>query len=91
MQDILVNELLRTAFLSILKLALPLLLTATLVGLSINILQTVFSIQEPTLSFLPKFIAVAIVLILMSNIFIREVSILTKNLLGEKLLEVIGK
>ncbi|AER65847.1 export protein FliQ family 3 [Thermovirga lienii DSM 17291] len=40
---------------------LPILLAATLVGLAMGILQTATSIQEQTLSFLPKILVVLFV------------------------------
>lgn len=48
----------------ILKCAAPLLLVSLIVGLIISIFQTVTSIQEQTLTFVPKLIAIFIALIL---------------------------
>jgi flagellar biosynthetic protein FliQ len=53
------QDLLYTALL----LALPALAASLIVGLIISILQTLTSIQEQTLSFAPKIIAVALVLV----------------------------
>ena len=47
-----------------LLLSAPMLLTALVVGFVIALLQTVTSIQEQTLSFVPKALAVFLVLIL---------------------------
>ena len=44
------------------KLALPLLLSALAVGLLISILQAVTQIQEQTLSFIPKILALVAVI-----------------------------
>lgn len=41
----------------------PVLIVATIVGLIISVLQTVTSIQEQTLTFFPKVLAVAAVLV----------------------------
>ena len=46
-----------------LKVALPILLVGLVVGLIISIVQAVTSIQEQTLSFIPKVLAMAVVLV----------------------------
>ena len=48
----------------ILKCAAPLLLVSLIVGLIISIFQAVTSIQEQTLTFVPKLVAIFIVLLL---------------------------
>ena len=53
------RELLCTAVL----LAAPIVLTSLVVGLLISIFQTVTSIQEQTLTFAPRIIAVALVMV----------------------------
>lgn len=53
------RDLLTTALL----IALPALLASLLVGLAISILQTITSIQEQTLSFVPRLIVVGLVLV----------------------------
>ncbi|HYF27753.1 MAG TPA: flagellar biosynthesis protein FliQ [Baekduia sp.] len=47
-----------------LKLALPLLLVGLLVGLVISVFQAVTQIQEQTLTFIPKILATAAVLVI---------------------------
>lgn len=47
-----------------LLLAAPTLVISLLVGLVVSILQTITSIQEQTLSFVPRLIAVALTLVL---------------------------
>lgn len=54
------RDLLFTAIL----IALPALLVSLVVGLIISILQTITSIQEQTLTFVPRLIAVGLVLVL---------------------------
>ena len=54
------QDLLYTALL----LAMPALLVSLVVGLVISILQTITSIQEQTLSFVPRLLAVGLVLVL---------------------------
>ncbi len=51
------------ALLLTLKVGMPLLLAGLLVGLIVSIFQAVTQIQEMTLSFIPKILAVALVLI----------------------------
>jgi flagellar biosynthetic protein FliQ len=47
-----------------LLLSLPTLLTALVVGVTISLVQTVTSIQEMTLTFVPKLVAVVVVVAL---------------------------
>ncbi|GLJ80230.1 flagellar biosynthesis protein FliQ [Microbacterium imperiale] len=54
------------------KLAAPLLITALVVGFAISLLQSITQIQEVTLSFVPKAIAVAIALVVCGHWMIAE-------------------
>ena len=58
-----VVELGQSALTTIMILAAPLLLAGLVVGLLIGILQTVTSIQESTLTYVPKMVAVIVVFI----------------------------
>ena len=49
------------------KVAAPILLTALLVGFLISVFQAATQIQEPTLSFVPKIIAVSVALLITGN------------------------
>lgn len=51
----------------ILKTALPVLLVSLVVGLAVSIFQTVTSIQEQTLTFVPKVLAIFLTLTLIGN------------------------
>lgn len=62
-----VVEIMRDALFLILKVALPVLLVSMIVGLVVSIFQTVTSIQEQTLTFVPKVIAIFVTLMLMGN------------------------
>ena len=53
-----VSEMTREALFLIIRIALPVLLVSLVVGLIISIFQTVTSIQEQTLTFVPKIICV---------------------------------
>ena len=63
---IITETLIQTAILS-----LPFLIVSLLVGLIISILQATTSIQEQTLTFVPKFIAIGLLLIFLGPILIR--------------------
>lgn len=52
------------AIFTVLKTAAPLLLSALLVGLVVSILQATTQIQEQTLAFVPKIIAVLVALLI---------------------------
>lgn len=51
----------------IIKLSAPMLLVSLVIGLIISILQTVTSIQEQTLTFVPKLLAIFLTLMLVGN------------------------
>lgn len=61
----LVLDLAREALWTSLLLAGPLLVVALVVGLLVSVLQAVTSIQEQTLSFVPKLFAIGVVFILL--------------------------
>ncbi len=67
MDEAVLIDLLVSAVVTIIKASAPLLLVSLVVGLVISILQTVTSIQEQTLTFVPKLLAVFLVLILAGN------------------------
>lgn len=54
------------------KLAGPVLMTTLGLGLAIGLFQSVTQIQEPTLTFVPKFIGTAVVLLLGGAWMLRE-------------------
>ena len=56
----------------VIKVAAPVLLVSLIVGLIISIFQTVTSIQEQTLTFVPKILAVFLGLILMGHWIMNE-------------------
>ena len=65
----------------VIKCSAPMLITSLVIGLIISIFQTVTSIQEQTLTFVPKFIAIMAVMVLaggwilnsMSDLFVQLV------------------
>lgn len=54
----------REVFLTAVMVASPMLIAGLIVGVSISVVQTATSIQEQTLTFIPKIIAVVVSLIL---------------------------
>ena len=59
-----VIDVMRSAIIMIMKVSAPLLLMALVVGLAVSIFQTTTSIQEQTLAFVPKIVAVFLALII---------------------------
>ncbi len=62
------------------KLALPVLLTALAIGFVISLFQAVTQIQEVTLSFVPKLLGVAVVLVVAGHWMLQEVVAFTHDL-----------
>ena len=54
----------REVFLTAVMVASPMLIAGLIVGVSISVVQTATSIQEQTLTFIPKIVAVVVSLIL---------------------------
>lgn len=55
-------ELLNHAMIAIVKISAPLLLTSLAVGVIVSLIQALTQIQETTLTFVPKIIAIFVVL-----------------------------
>jgi len=62
-----VTDMARDALFLIIKASLPVLLVSLVIGLIISIFQTVTSIQEQTLTFVPKIICVFLALMLFGH------------------------
>lgn len=58
---------------TVVKVAAPLLIVSLVIGLIVSIFQTITSIQEQTLTFVPKFIAIMLVLIIAGGWMINNV------------------
>ncbi len=65
-EDTVINITMATVWL-IVKVSAPMLLVSLVVGLLISIFQTVTSIQEQTLTFVPKFLAILVTIVLCGN------------------------
>lgn len=62
------------------KLAAPILVTALVVGFTVSLLQSITQVQEVTLSFVPKAVAVAVALIVAGHWMISELVAFTHEL-----------
>jgi len=64
----------RQALYMIIKVSAPVLLVSMVVGLAVSIFQTATSIQEQTLTFVPKILAAFFTLLLIGYWMLRELS-----------------
>lgn len=74
----LASSAIRTAFL----VAAPALVLGLVVGLGVSLFQAVTSIQDPTLSFIPKILAIMLVVLLAFPWMIQIMRDFTENLLN---------
>ena len=58
----------------VIKVSAPILLVSLIVGLLISIFQTVISIQEQTLTFVPKILAVFLSIIVLGNWMLTQIT-----------------
>jgi flagellar biosynthetic protein FliQ len=72
MNENVVIDIIREALWIIIKVSAPMLLVSLVVGLVVSILQTITSIQEQTLTFVPKFIAIFLVIMLFGGWIMTE-------------------
>ena len=75
-----VLEIASEAMMAAAKLAAPVLLTSLLVGLFIGLIQSATQLNEPTLAFVPKFLAVGGVLLLSGGWMMQEMVSFTEGL-----------
>jgi len=80
MTDTAVIEVAMQAMIVAAKLAGPILITALAVGFGISLVQSATQIQEFTLSFVPKIIAVGLVILLAGNWMLHEMVSFTNQL-----------
>ncbi|TML92193.1 MAG: flagellar biosynthesis protein FliQ [Actinobacteria bacterium] len=80
-QDVVVN-LSTTALTLAFKVAMPMLAAGLIVGLVVSIFQAVTQIQEQTLAFIPKVIALAAVLMLLGPWMLNQMLTYTADLWG---------
>lgn len=75
-----VSEIVRTALYTIIKCSAPMLLISLVIGLVISIFQTVTSIQEQTLTFVPKVIGIFAAIMIFGHWILGEVVAFTEEL-----------
>ena len=75
-----VLDTLQEAFVVMIKVAGPVLVIALVVGLVISILQATTQIQEQTLSFVPKLLAIVGSLILLGNFMLNTLIVFTEKI-----------
>ena len=80
MTQTMVLDLLRDGFFTIIIVAGPILMIALVVGLIISIFQATTQIQEQTLSFVPKIVAVFLALILFGSFMMNRLIDFTTSL-----------
>lgn len=66
-------DIVRQALWTVIKVAFPILIVSMVIGLIISVLQTVTSIQEQTLTFVPKLIGIFLVIMISGNWIMTEV------------------
>ena len=69
-----VTEITRDALYTIIMTSAPLLLISLVVGLIVSIFQTVTSIQEQTLTFVPKILAVFVTIMILGHWMLNTMS-----------------
>lgn len=69
-------------FMLTLKLSVPILTLGMIIGIIVSIFQTATSIQEQTLTFIPKLIITALALIGLSPWMLQQIMTFTINLMG---------
>jgi len=74
-------QLIRDALMVTLKIAAPLLMVGMIIGLLVSLVQSITSIQDQTLTFVPKLIGVIVVAIVLLPWIIGRIIIFTAEML----------
>ena len=80
MNEVIVLDISRDAIFTLLKIVSPILLVALGVGLIIGIFQALTQIQEMTLAFVPKILAVFITIIILFPYMLSQMRVLSESL-----------
>lgn len=80
MTEEVVIDIARNTIWIIIKSAAPMLLVSLIIGLIISIFQTVTSIQEQTLTFVPKLLGIFLVLMLVGHWIMGNITSFTQEL-----------
>ena len=78
-----VADITRDALFLVIRVAAPILLVSLIVGLIVSIFQTVTSIQEQTLTFVPKIIITFLTIILLGNWMLTQLTGYITTLWGD--------
>ena len=70
MNENMIVAIMQDAFMTMIQIAGPILMTTLIVGLLVSIFQATTQIQEQTLTFVPKLIAVLVVFLVMGPYFL---------------------
>ena len=73
-------EIMRNGLFLVLKIAAPPLLVSLVIGLIVSIFQTVTSIQEQTLTFVPKVVGIFVTLMFIGNWMLNEMATFAQDL-----------
>ena len=76
------TDLLKMLMTTAVTLAAPILLTAMVIGLAVSLFQSVTSIQEQTLTFVPKVLAIVALLILLMPWMLRTLVEFAAGMIG---------
>lgn len=82
MSEAVVIDIAREVVWTIVETSAPLLIVSLVIGLIISIFQTVTSIQEQTLTFVPKFIAIMLIIVLVGGWMMNNITELFESLLS---------
>jgi flagellar biosynthesis protein FliQ len=77
------TDLLKTLMTCAVTLAAPILITAMIIGLAVSLFQSVTSIQEQTLTFVPKALAIVALLILLMPWMLRTMVEFAAGMIGK--------
>ena len=75
-----VVEIANQALFTVIKTAAPVLLISMIIGLAVSIFQTVTSIQEQTLTFVPKVVSIFITLMVLGHWMLNNMTTLMTSL-----------
>lgn len=73
-------EIMRNGLFLVLKLAAPPLIVSLLIGLLVSVFQTVTSIQEQTLTFVPKVVGIFVTLMFVGNWMLNEMATFAQSM-----------
>ena len=74
-------DILQQALLVALQLSLPILLVMLVVGIAVSLIQALTHLQDPTLTFVPKILAVAIAMLLLMPLLLGWATDFTREMI----------